>query len=127
MRRAGAMDDALRNDKSLSGFKRDRLVLEVNQQLAVDHVEELIVGIMLVPVILTFKDAKPNHGFIHLAERLVIPLELASVGKSLGIDHFQRFVENIQAGFIRCTGLLRSQGASVTTKFARKENHAASG
>jgi hypothetical protein len=100
MRRAGAMDDSLGNDKSLSWLERDGLVLKVNQQLTVDDVEELIVGIVLVPVILTFKDAKPNHGFIYLAQRLVIPLELASIGKGLGIDNFQGLVENIQAGFV---------------------------
>src|SRR5271156_4598642 len=100
MRRAGAMDHSLGNDKSLSWIELYRSVLQVNEQTAVDDVEELIIGIMLVPVILTFEDAKPNHGVIHLAQRLVIPLEFASIGKSLGIDNFQGFVENIQAGFV---------------------------
>jgi hypothetical protein len=112
MRRAGAMDDSLGNDKALSWIERYRLVLQVNEQLAVDNVEELIIGVVFVPVILTFKDAKPNDGFIHLAERLVIPLELASIGKSLGIDNFQGFVENIQAGFVSVLVRFGQQGTS---------------
>jgi hypothetical protein len=83
MRRACAMDDSLGNDKSLSWIELDGLVFQVNEQLAVDDVEELIVGIVLVPVILTLKNAKPNYGVIHLAQRLVIPLEFASIGESL--------------------------------------------
>jgi hypothetical protein len=100
MRRARAMDDSPGNDKSLSWIEFYRLVFEVNEQLAIDDVEELIVGIMLVPVILTLENAKPNDGIIYLAQRLVIPLELASIGESFGIDNFKGFVENIQAGFV---------------------------
>lgn len=109
------MDDSLGNDKSLSWIERDGLVLQINQKLTFDHVEELIVAIVLVPVVLTFKDAKPNHGFIYLAKRLVIPFELASVGKRLGIDNFQWFVENIQAGFVRILVRFRHGTPQVRT------------
>ena len=100
MRRARAMDHSLGNDKSLSWVELDGLVFQVNEQLATDDVEELIIGIVLVPVILTLNDAKPNNGVIYLAERLVIPLEFAGIGKSFGIDNFKWFVENIQTGFV---------------------------
>ena len=94
------MDHSLGNDISLSWIELDGLVFQIDEQLAIDDVEELIIGIVLVPVILTLKDAKPNHGFIDLAERLVIPLEFASIGKSFDIDNFQWFVENIQTSFV---------------------------
>ena len=63
--------------------------------------EELVVFVVLVPVVLALEHPQPYHRPIHLAERLVIPLEFASIRKSFGIDYFKRFVENIQAGFVR--------------------------
>jgi hypothetical protein len=62
MRRAGAMDYSLGNDKSLSWIELDGLVFQVNEQLAVDDVEELIIGIVLVPVILTLEDTGEDPG-----------------------------------------------------------------
>ena len=89
MRRAGAMDHSLGNDETLSRIELDGAVFKIDEQLALDDVEELVVRIVLVPVILTLDDAKADHGFVYLAERLVVPLEFAGIGKSLRVDDFK--------------------------------------
>jgi hypothetical protein len=95
MRGARAMDDSLRNDEALSRLERDGTIFEIDKQLALDHVEELVVCVVLVPVVRTLDDAQPHNGFVHLAERLVIPLEVAGVREKLGVDDFQWFVQNV--------------------------------
>ena len=80
------MHHTARDRKSLLGHELDGAVFEVDEEPAVDNVEELIIGIVLVPVILTLEDAQANNRFVHLAERLVVPLEFASVGKSFRVS-----------------------------------------
>jgi hypothetical protein len=101
MRRAGAMNHLPGNDKALPRIERDGTLFEIDEQLAIHNVEELVIRIVLVPVILTFQHAKADDGVVYLAERLVVPLKFASVGKSLGVDEFQWFVQNIQASLVR--------------------------
>ena len=83
MGRAGAMDDSLGNDKSLSWVELDGSVFEIDEQLAVNDVEELVIRIVLVPVILTLQDTKPNHGVIHLAERRLYHLNSQASARAL--------------------------------------------
>ncbi len=73
----------LGHDETLSGIELDGTVFKVDEQLALDDVEKLVVHIVLVPVILTLKNAQANNRIIHLAERLVVPLECAGVGSDL--------------------------------------------
>ncbi len=72
----------------------------IDQQLAVDHVKELVVVIVLVPVILAFDNAHAHHRVVHLAERLIEPFVVAGVGNRINVDDLQRPVQNVEAGFI---------------------------
>jgi hypothetical protein len=51
------MDDSLGNYEALSRLERDGTIFEVDKQLALDHVEELVVRVVLVPVVRTLDDA----------------------------------------------------------------------
>ena len=62
MGRARAMDHLLGNDEALSRIEGHCTILEIDEQLAVNHVEELIVCVMLVPVVRTFDDAQAHDG-----------------------------------------------------------------
>jgi hypothetical protein len=48
-----AMNDTLRNYKALSRLQINRLVFKVDDEVAVQDKEELIVVVMLVPVVLS--------------------------------------------------------------------------
>ena len=70
-------------------------VVHVDQQLSLDHVEKLVVIVVLVPVILAFNYAQANHRFVHLAKRLVIPLVGAGGGERPLVDYFALLVVNV--------------------------------
>ncbi len=57
MRGARAMDHSPGNDEALSRLERDGTIFEIDKQLALDHVEELVVRVVLVPVVLTLDHA----------------------------------------------------------------------
>jgi hypothetical protein len=50
--------------------------VQVDKQLSLDHVEKLVVIVVLVTVILALNYAPANHRFVHLAKRLVMSLKL---------------------------------------------------
>src|SRR6266705_6604327 len=81
--RSRPVKDSFRHDETLSRTELDGAAFEIDQQQAFDNIEELVIRVMLVPMIFTFDDAKPNDGSIHLAECLVEPLVGAGVGKRL--------------------------------------------
>src|SRR5262249_250332 len=56
---------------------------------------------MLVPVVFPIKYAQAHHRLVHLAQRLVVPLELALIREFLLFDNFERLVVNVHAGFVR--------------------------
>jgi hypothetical protein len=92
--------DSFRNDKALPRRELDCSVLEINQELTLDNIEKLIVGVMLVPVVFALHNAKTHHGLIDLAQRLVVPLGRASVRERLFVDQFQWFVKNVQMSLV---------------------------
>src|SRR5215467_10859072 len=94
------MQDALGNNGALSRTKFDRAAFEINQQLSLDHVEKFVIVIMLVPVIFALHDAKTDHGSVHLAESLVVPLVGAGISKRALIDYFQRLTKDVESRFI---------------------------
>ena len=51
-----------------------RAPLQVNQEAAFHHIEELVLVVVLVPVVLTLHDPEPDNGIVDLAERLIEPL-----------------------------------------------------
>src|SRR5580698_8369670 len=54
LRRAGAVHNPSRHNEALPRRKLDDAVFEVDQELALHHVKELVVFIVLVPVVFAF-------------------------------------------------------------------------
>ena len=98
------MQDAARHDKALSRAEFDRTSLQIDDELALNDIEELVVGVVLVPVILALHHTESDHGVIHLAERLVVPLELASVDQRLEVDNFKSAIEDVETCLIGLSG-----------------------
>ena len=84
------MYDATRNHESLTRSKLYRSFFEIDQQRAFNHVKELVIGIVLVPVILPFDNPNAHNGVVHFAERLVKPLIVAGVLDRMYIDNLER-------------------------------------
>src|SRR5436190_4733678 len=73
-RRTGAMHDAPRHRAGLVRAERDRLAAgDVDQQLAVDDEEELVLVVVLVPMELAVDHAEADRGIVDASERLVEP------------------------------------------------------
>src|SRR5919108_3796388 len=72
-RGSGAVHHPLRYNKALPRSERDGTVFKIDQKAALYDVEELILGIVLVPMIFPLHYAQPNHRVVHLAEGLVVP------------------------------------------------------
>jgi len=98
------MQDAARHDKALSCAEFDRTSFKIDDELALNDIEELVVGVVLVPVILALHHTESDHGVIHLAERLVVPLEPASVDQRLDVDNFESRIEDVETGLVRIGG-----------------------
>lgn len=73
------------NRKPLSGCGLDRPAFQVNYEAPLDHVEELILLVVLMPVELALHDVKPNDAVVHSAQRLVIPRSLAGFNECLNV------------------------------------------
>src|SRR5260370_7172076 len=80
---ARTMQHSLRNNRALSRTKFNRATFEINQELPLDHIEKFVIVIVLVPVILALHNPKTNHGTIHLANTLFVPLSLTPTCTSL--------------------------------------------
>lgn len=72
------MEDGARYNESLARVKFDRFVFQIDQEPALDHVEELVLFVVLVPVVFTLDDANADDGAVDLAERLIEPFVLAA-------------------------------------------------
>src|SRR6202022_100028 len=92
----GAGQHAFGDDESLPWRELHDPVFHVDQQLALDDVEELVVMVMFVPVILTLNYSHPNDRGVHLAKRLVVPLMWSRIRERFLIDQLQGFVQNVQ-------------------------------
>lgn len=75
------------HDESLLCLQVDRAVLQVNDEVTLEHEEKLIIGVMLVPVILSLHHTQTNHGIVHCAQRLVIPLVSARFDERGNVHH----------------------------------------
>jgi hypothetical protein len=92
--------DSLWHNKALPRGKFHGAILEINQKLALDYVEEFIVGVMFVPMIFALHDAKAHDGLVHLAQRLVVPLRSGRIRHSLLFNHLERPVKNVQVSLV---------------------------
>jgi len=95
------MHYALGNHHSLTRPQSDGPVFQINRQFSLDHIEELIIHIVLVPVIFSLHYTQPDHGIIYATKRLVVPLMRAGIRQGFFIDQLQRTVLNIEVGYVR--------------------------
>src|SRR5438876_12436418 len=82
IRGPSSMHDALGNHEALSLLQVDRLVFQIDDEVAIEHEEKLVVVVVLVPMVLTLHDAQTDNGIVDLAKRLVVPLIRASLYES---------------------------------------------
>ncbi len=67
------MHEAFWHHEPLLGLQINRPIFEVDDEVTLQDKEKLIVALMFMPMVLPLHDPEANHGFIHLAERLVVP------------------------------------------------------
>ncbi len=94
-RGARPVHHALGNYEALSRREFDRSILQIDQESALYNIEEFIVSVVLVPVILAFHNPQPDHGLIHLAQRLVVPLMRAGVGERITSKGLNRMLSRV--------------------------------
>ena len=94
------MHHALGDDEALLGIEGDRAVLQIDEELAGNDVEELVIGVMLMPVILALNDSETNDRFVDAAQSLVVPGEFAVSDERPDVDHLERVVQDVEAGFV---------------------------
>src|SRR5262249_33457630 len=90
--------------ESLPWREFNRSAFQVDQQLALNHIKELIVMIMLVPVILAFDHSQAHHRSVDLTKGLVVPGVRSRAGERLLIDQLQMLVQNVEASVIGILG-----------------------
>jgi hypothetical protein len=85
-----------RNRKPLSRCELDRLAFQVDYETPLDHVKELILLVVFMPVEFALHDAEPYDAVVHSAQRLVIPRVLAGIDESLNVNALQWSVPRVQ-------------------------------
>ena len=83
-------DNPLGNDDALARLEREGLVVEIDEQAAFEHVEELILVVVLVPVVFALDHGEAHDRAVDFAQRLVEPLVRAGVGQRFFVDEFER-------------------------------------
>jgi hypothetical protein len=115
------VQDPARDHEALSRAEGDRPSLEIDDELAFNDVEELVVGVVLMPVILSLHHTEAEDCVIHLAEGLVVPLKLAGVDQRLEVDNFESGIEDVEA---RLVGISGGLGHSATPRVVSFKNRA---
>jgi hypothetical protein len=95
------MHHAFRNYDGFARGQVEATILEIDKQLAADHVEELIFVVVLMPMIFAVDNSEPDDRLVHFAQRLVVPLIAARIDERRDVNHFQRAVQNIEPGVVR--------------------------
>ena len=90
------MDDPPRHDKTLLRVKFNAPILEVDNEAAVEDKEELVIVVVLMPMILTLQDAKPNDRVVDLAQRLVIPAVGTRFDQRWNVHHAQGRIKDVE-------------------------------
>src|ERR1700730_18304368 len=98
LRRASAVDDALRNYESLALAKLHGAPLQIDQKLSLDDVEKLVEVVVLVPVILSLHHTEPHDRVVDLAKRLIVPLVFHGIDDRGNVDDLERRIADIQVG-----------------------------
>jgi len=107
------MKNALGDHESLSGSELYGAIFQVNQKFPFHYVKKFIIGIVFVPVILSFDHGQTNYRIIDLAQRLVIPLVRTRIRKRLFLDDLERFVEGIEVYNVGIFSLIAHRNSSL--------------
>lgn len=75
--------------------------LQIDEQPALDDVEEFVIIGMLVPMVLAFDDAESNDGIVHANERLVVPRVPDGIDDGIQRDLLERRAQNIEMCLVR--------------------------
>jgi len=86
------MNHSARDGETLLGHWLDGAAFEVDEEAAIDNVEEFVFVIVFVPVKFALHNAEANYAVIHAAKGLVVPLVLT------GFD--ERFDRQVRANRI---------------------------
>ena len=104
------MRHSLGHHHALAPSQLAHLLLQVPPQPPADHVEELGILLVLVPVLLPFDHPQADDSVVYPAEGLVLP-PIGTGGNECGHIHPLQWPElDVQVGHIgirRCFGLLR--------------------
>lgn len=90
------MHHAFRDGKSLPRCQLDRPAFQVNHEPALDHIEEFVFIVVLVPVEFSLLDAQSHDRVIHPAQRLVLPGILACIHQRLHVHKFEGRAPRLQ-------------------------------
>jgi hypothetical protein len=52
-------------------------------------------------MILALDDAEPHDGFVHFAQRLVVPLIRAGIDEARDVDDLERLFQNVEPRVVR--------------------------
>ena len=80
------VSDSARDEGALVGRQAQRLVLEVDEELAGDYVEELVLVVVLMPVELALEDADAQQAIVDSAEGAIEPGVVARSGDGVDLD-----------------------------------------
>src|SRR3989475_3421575 len=95
-----AVPYAARHDEALARRELDRAALEIDDEAPRDDVEELVFGVVLVPVVLPLHHTKPHDGVVDLAQRLVVPGMGARIDQRLDVDELERPVAHVEVSVV---------------------------
>ena len=87
--------------KTLPGVEGDGAVLQVDQQLAIEHKKELIILIVFMPVVFAFDDTDAYDAVVYFCQRLIEPFVANTVHYVRNIDEFLMGIPDVQKGGIR--------------------------
>src|SRR5215204_2728231 len=114
------VEDAARDRDALVRAEDERVgALHVDLELALEDEEELVLGLVLVPVELSFDDSETDDGVVDLRERLVEPrLDGGRLGAD--VDPLELFELHVEIDLVRLlchSHLLRSRTLRRSTAF----------
>src|SRR5581483_2673477 len=94
--RASAVANATGHGKPLPRLQLDLSVLEIHEERALEHKEELIVIRVMMPVILALHDTQTDYRAIYLTQRLVVPAIRACTHQRRDVDPLELGIQDVQ-------------------------------
>src|SRR6201988_2320299 len=94
--RSSAVNDPLRDNKAFSGLEIHTAIFQIDDEVSVEHEEELIVVVVLVPMIFALHDAETDDGDVDLAEGLIVPAVLARTNQGRDVHDTQRWKLDVE-------------------------------